>query len=93
MSLDHAYTRSDLGRRERNVESRPFEMTTDFITNVKDIRALKPDYEHLYRVAGNPPRLRHPVTSSAVFNNPQPVRSDRGNSNHKLRRSERVRRA
>lgn len=36
-----------------SVESRPFEMTTDLLTNVNDIRALKADYEHLYRVTGN----------------------------------------
>lgn len=36
-----------------SVESRPVEITTDLVTNVNDIRALTPDYEHLYRVTGN----------------------------------------
>jgi CelD/BcsL family acetyltransferase involved in cellulose biosynthesis len=36
-----------------SVGLRPIEITTDIVTNVEGIRALKPDYEHLYRVTGN----------------------------------------
>jgi CelD/BcsL family acetyltransferase involved in cellulose biosynthesis len=36
-----------------SVESSPVGFTTDLVTNINDIRALKPDYEHLYRVTGN----------------------------------------
>ena len=32
---------------------RPIELSTDIITSVEGIRALRPDYEHLYRLTGN----------------------------------------
>ena len=52
-----------------SVESRPVEITADLVTNINDIRALKPDYEHLYRVTGNPWQAaharRHPLRPGA----------------------------
>jgi hypothetical protein len=41
-----------LGERE-SAESNPFAITTQIVTNIDGIRALKPDYEHLYRATGN----------------------------------------
>ena len=41
-----------LGERE-SAASHSVELTTDIIVDVAGIRALKPDYEHLYRVSGN----------------------------------------
>jgi CelD/BcsL family acetyltransferase involved in cellulose biosynthesis len=40
------------GERE-TAASHSVELTTDIIVDVAGIRALKPDYEHLYRVSGN----------------------------------------
>ncbi len=41
-----------LGERE-SAASHSVELTTEIIVDVAGIRALKPDYEHLYRVSGN----------------------------------------
>jgi CelD/BcsL family acetyltransferase involved in cellulose biosynthesis len=41
-----------LGVRE-SADSHSVELTTNIITDVAGIRALEPDYEHLYRVTGN----------------------------------------
>jgi CelD/BcsL family acetyltransferase involved in cellulose biosynthesis len=41
-----------LGEHE-SVASPSIELTTDIVIDVEGIRALKPDYEHLYRVTGN----------------------------------------
>lgn len=43
-----------------SIESPFLELTTEIITTVEGIRALKPDYEHLYQVTGNTlPFARH----------------------------------
>ncbi|HTD11809.1 MAG TPA: GNAT family N-acetyltransferase [Steroidobacteraceae bacterium] len=41
-----------LGERE-SLASHSVELTTDIVIDIEGIRALKPDYEHLYRVTGN----------------------------------------
>lgn len=38
---------------EESIGSHSVEITTDIVTNIEGIRALKPDYEHLYRATGN----------------------------------------
>jgi CelD/BcsL family acetyltransferase involved in cellulose biosynthesis len=40
------------GARE-SVAEQPVEITTDIVTTIDGIRALRPDYEHLYRATGN----------------------------------------
>jgi CelD/BcsL family acetyltransferase involved in cellulose biosynthesis len=48
-----AYPPGAMALESASVQSRHLEITTDIVSNVEGIRALKPDYEHLYRVTGN----------------------------------------
>lgn len=38
---------------EAGIAAQSLELTTNIVTDVEGIRALEPDYEHLYRVTGN----------------------------------------
>jgi CelD/BcsL family acetyltransferase involved in cellulose biosynthesis len=46
-------SKSTLLRGEHRLAVRPIELTTEIITSVAGIQALKPDYERVYRLTGN----------------------------------------
>jgi CelD/BcsL family acetyltransferase involved in cellulose biosynthesis len=46
-------SKSTLSRGEHRLAVRPIELTTEIISSVAGIQALKPDYERVYRLTGN----------------------------------------